>query len=568
MKTLVTLVIILPLMVTATQAQIQRTKASTTKEVQQVVIDPAPATTTTVKTRPRVIYAPMLPVEPVKTVNIGNGKSITVTLKKNVNTGSEPAFNKINNASLPDENSAGSTCTVNKVVFTAESTTFMNGNNSNQIKLYPGAIYTFDDFVGGGYNEIITGRNPIRIYTDQPVNAGGTSGVTVNSPSGYTINDAGTGIPLIRNSINQGSGGADLKYRSFSSNSEAELTLKITAGGSYSGFSASANYSLNQVNNRYYLTIDVIKPMFTIKAERPANGFFIDPAAATTSSLMYVKEITYGTRILANIELKLEKREDILNFNAAYGVKGGVNFNLGTNFINKTTTDSKTVNAYVIGAPVTVTTFTLDKLEEEIRALVATCSFQHARPVSYTMGDMDGSTVATHSATDEYTERTCTPNNLVYRLTAATLSISTGADNKEFPSQVAMELYNSQTSGILLHQPFEVNKIEFKSNQEASFGLVTHPHTNAQDLTLESISQSGMALRLYYKPNLGIDAWKIEGVSIVLEFKDQNGAPHPTLGRKMITLNNATGFLNGWDHVLTCFMDNSLRATTSSISQQ
>ena len=77
----------------------------------------------------------------------------------------------------------------------------MNGNNSNQIKLYPGAIYTFEDFIGGGYNEIITGRNPIRIYTDQPVNVGGSSGITVNNPSGYTINDNATGLPLIRNSI-------------------------------------------------------------------------------------------------------------------------------------------------------------------------------------------------------------------------------------------------------------------------------------------------------------------------------------------------------------------------------
>ena len=95
---------------------------------------------------------------PTKVINIGGGKSILVSLRTNPNTGSEPAFNKINKQTLPQEQAAGSTCTVSKVVFTAESTTFMNGNNSNQIKLYPGAIYTFDDFFGGGYNEIITNR--------------------------------------------------------------------------------------------------------------------------------------------------------------------------------------------------------------------------------------------------------------------------------------------------------------------------------------------------------------------------------------------------------------------------
>jgi hypothetical protein len=557
------LTIMLPLIAITTQAQfgqIQRREIPVQKRQPTVVNGP--------KVIGTVIQPAAGNTTPVKVINVGNGRTITVAQMKSANTGSEPAFNKENKATLPEERSTGTTCTVSKVVFTAESTTFMNGNNSNQIKLYPGAIYTFDDFFGGGYNEIITGRNPIRIYTDQPVNAGGSTGITVNNPSGFTINDNATGIPVIRNGIVQGSGGADFKYRSFSSNSEAELSLKITAGGSYGGFSANAAYSLNQVNNRFYLTVDVIKPMFTIKAERPAAGFFNDAAIAATPNMLYVKEITYGTRVLANVELKLDKREDILNFNAAYGVKGGVNFNLGTNFISKSSSASKTANAYIIGAPVTVTTLNVDKLEEEIKALIATCNFQHARPVSYTLGDMNGATIATQSATDEYVERICTPNDLVYSLSAAVVNIGTGADNKESPSQVAIELYNKQTSGILIHQPFANNTGEFKSNQEVTIGLDKHPHTNAQDLTLESISQSGLALRIYYQPNFGADAWKIENVSITLEFRDQNGTPHPTLARKVINFNNATGFLNGWDHVLTCFTDGALRPTTSSISKQ
>lgn len=535
---------------TLTQAQFQRVRGTVVKQPVQTISKPT-----------------LVPGAATKIINVGGGRKITVTLNKNVNTGSEPVFDKVKKADLPQERGSGMTCVSNKVVFTAESTTFMNGNNSNAIKLYPGAIYTFDDFFGGGYNEIINGRNPVRIYTDQLIKTGGTSGITVSNPSGYTINDAATGIGVIRNSIVQGGGGSDLKYRSFSSSSEAELTLKVNAGGSYSGFSASANLGLSQVNNKFILTIDVVKPMYTLKAERPAAGFFNDPAVAATPNLLYVKEITYGTRILANIELVLTKREDIVKFNAEYGAKGGVNFNLGTDILSKSSNTNKTVNAYVIGAPGTVSSFNVDKLDEEIKALLATCTFQHARPVYYTMGDMNGATVATQSATDEYVDRVCTPDNLVYSLTAATLKIQTGADNKEYPSQVAMELYNRKTSGILLHQPFQNNTIEFKSNQESTFGLDMHPHTNAADMTLESIAQSGLALRLYYQPNWGTDAWKIEGVTVVLEFKDQNGTPHPTLGRKTITFNNATGFLNAWDHVLTCFTDGALRPTTSAISK-
>jgi hypothetical protein len=502
-----------------------------------------------------------------KRINIGNGNSVNVQLMRNVNTGGEPAFNKENKATLPTEKSGSMTCTVNQVKFTAESTTFMNGNNSNLIRLYPGAIYTFDDFFGGGYNEIVTGRNPIRVYTDQPVKAGGTSVITVNNPSGAAMNDAATGIPVIRNSINEGGGGTDIKYRSFSSNSEAELAIKVSAGGSYSGFTASTSFSHNSVNNRYYLTIDVVKPMFTIKAEKPANGFFNDANIAATPNMLYVKEITYGTRILANIELLLDKREDVLKFNAEYGAKGGMNFNLGGDFLSKTSKTTKTVNAYVIGAPNTATTFNVDKLEEEIRNMLATCHFQHARPVYYTMGDMNGATVSALSATDEYTERLCVPDNLTYTLSEASLEINTGADNKEAPSGVAIWLYNQATNAAVYYQPIENSKVEFPSNKTTPIGLMKYSK-NANDFTLQSLQQQGLRLSIYYTPNFALDAWKINGVTLVLKFVDQNGAPHPTLGNKRLAMNNADTFLDNFDRkVLTSFVSETFVPQTSTVTK-
>lgn len=502
-----------------------------------------------------------------KRINIGNGSSVNVRLVRNVNTGGEPAFNKENKASLPDEKSGSMPCKVNKVTFTAESTTFMNGNNSNLIRLYPGAIYTFDDFFGGGYNEIVRGRNPIRIYTDQPVKAGGISVITVNNPSGATINDASTGLPLIRNSINEGGGGTDIKYRSFSSNSEAELAIKVSAGGSYSGFTASTSFNHNSVNNRYYLTIDVVKPMFTVKAEKPANGFFSDASVAATPNMLYVKEITYGTRILANIELLLDKREDVLKFNAEYGAKGGMNFNLGGDFLSKTSQTTKTVNAYVIGAPNSSSTFNVDKLEEEIRNMLATCTFQHARPIYYTMGDMDGSTVSALSATDEYTERTCVPDNLIYTLNEVSLEINTGADNKEAPSGVAIWLHNKKTNGPIYYQPIENSKVEYPSNKTTPIGLMKYGN-NTPDFTLESLSQDGLKLGIYYTPNFPLDAWKINGVTLVLKFVDQKGAPHPTLGNKRIAMNNADTFLDNFDRkVLTSFVSGTFVPQTSTVSK-
>lgn len=509
------------------------------------------------------VYSPTIS----RRVNIGNGSGVNVRLIRDVNTGGEPAFNKENKSSLPDEKSGSMTCKVNKVTFTAESTTFMNGNNSNLIRLYPGAIYTFDDFFGGGYNEIVTGRNPIRIYTDQPVKPGGVSVITVNNPSGATVNDAATGLPVIRNSINQGGGGTDIKYRSFSSNSAAEMAIKVSAGGSYSGFSASASFGTSSVNNRYYLTIDVVKPMFTVKAEKPANGFFNDPAIAATPNMLYVKEITYGTRILANIELTLDKREDAMKFNAEYGAKGGVNFNLGGEFLSKASKETKTVNAYVIGAPNTASTFNVDKLDEEIRALLATCTFQHARPIYYTMGDMNGATVSALSATDEYTERLCVPDNLVYTLKEASVEISTGADNKEAPSGVAMWLYNQNANRAVYYQPIENSKVEFQANKTAVFGLLKYTN-NTPDYTLETIERDGLRLSIYYTPNFPLDAWKINGVTLVLKFVDQNGTPHPTLGNKRIQLNNAETFLDNFDRkYLTGFISGNFVSQTSTVGK-
>ncbi|MBO9632886.1 MAG: thiol-activated cytolysin family protein [Chitinophagaceae bacterium] len=518
---------------------------------------------TTTTTAPASVYSPTIS----RRINIGNGSAVNVKLVRNVTTGGEPAFNKENKASLPDEKSSNMTCKVNKVTFTAESTTFMNGNNSNLIRLYPGAIYTFDDFFGGGYNEIVNGRNPIRIYTDQLVKPGGVSVITVNNPSGATVNDANTGLPQIRNSINAGGGGTDIKYRSFSSNSEAELAIKVSAGGSYGGFTASTSFNHNSVNNRYYLTIDVVKPMFTVKAEKPANGFFNDAAVAATPNMLYVKEITYGTRILANIELLLDKREDVMKFNAEYGAKGGMNFNLGGEFLSKTSQATKTVNAYVIGAPNSSTTFNVDKLEDEIRTMLATCTFQHARPIYYTLGDMDGSTVSALSATDEYTERTCVPDNLTYILSEASLEINTGADNKEAPSGVAIWLHNQKSNSAIYYQPIQNSKVEFPSNKTTLIGLMKYTN-NTPDFTLESLQQDGLRLGIYYTPNFPLDAWKINGVTLVLKFTDQNGVPHPKFGNMRIGMNNAETFLDNYDRkVLTCFVSGNFVSQTSTVSK-
>jgi hypothetical protein len=509
--------------------------------------------------------------DPSKTVALSDGTKIEVKLKRNPSTGSAPGLNKVTTANLPEEKNSGWTTEVKKVYLTAESTTFMNASNNNTVNIVPGAIYSFQDFIGGANNEILGNRAPIRIYTDNALKPGATGGIVVNNPSGYEIlqGNSGANLNVIRNSITESTGGIRSIYQSFTSNSEAELSLKVTAGGSYSGFTASGGYTLTQYKNRLYLTIDAIKPMYTIKAERPQAGFFT--SVNSVSDKVYVKEVNYGTRILANVEIVLENRDDVINFKAAY--EGAFKADLGTDFISKTKNKSERVNAYVIGAPVTTTTFSKDKLDEEIRALLATCAFQHAQPISYTLGDMNGNTVATHSTTDEVTERKSIPDNLVYRLQEATIEVETGDDNKEWQSRVAMELY-SANGNVLMYQPVEKSKIEFPINKATAVGLMLHPDTNANDLLLNNIKNAGgLRVRIFYYANIFPDAWKIRGVNVKLKFVDQNDIPYPA-GTSSVRLDgtlafpcaNAVQTLDGFDRrVMECYINGYFTPTTSTV---
>src|SRR5665647_1341316 len=105
----------------------------------------------------------------------------------------------------------------------------------------------------------------------------------------------------------------------------------------------------------------------------------------------------------------------------------------------------------------------------------------------------------------------------IYTLTAARVNIRTGADNKEYPSGVIVWLF-SLGGGFTLDQPAENLRNEMKINSNTEFGLQNR-----------------------YMPNLPTDAWKIEGISITLEFRDQFGNLHPTFGSKTIVFNNAFG---------------------------
>lgn len=166
-------------------------------------------------------------------------------------------------------------------------------------------------------------------------------------------------------------------------------------------------------------------------------------------------------------------------------------------------------------------------------------------------------------------------NPPVYRMTSAKVVIQTGSDNKEFPSALNLRLLTLNTKQGLYLLPGNGLNNELKVNSSNDFGLVLNQGTNAdanakiqQALTLDYIQQSGgLNLRIYYGPNFFMDAWKIEGVKLILEFKDQNNNPHPVYGYKTIVYNTASGFLNNSHKTMECLSDRDFNPTTSPISE-
>lgn len=147
-------------------------------------------------------------------------------------------------------------------------------------------------------------------------------------------------------------------------------------------------------------------------------------------------------------------------------------------------------------------------------------------------------------------------NTSVYSLTAVKANIRTGNDNKEYPSAVRATL-GVRGSGMEYAYFVQENlKNEMRSNSNTEFGLEKNGH-NLKDISLEVLQTKGFRFRIVYSANFQLDAWKIEGVTVTLEFRDQNGNVHPSLGEKTITFSNANGFLNGYNgtRVMVCNTD-------------
>jgi hypothetical protein len=155
----------------------------------------------------------------------------------------------------------------------------------------------------------------------------------------------------------------------------------------------------------------------------------------------------------------------------------------------------------------------------------------------------------------------------VYSLTSVRVNIRTGSDNKEFPSKVFVTL-KTKSAAIGDWSSFIQMNLdnEMRVNSNTEFGLEREVQLRGI-AALDAFQKDGLKLIIKYLPNFFADAWKIENISLTIEFKDQYGNLHPTLGSKTIVFGNAFGFLNNDYQVMECVTDGSFAPLTAVIKK-
>lgn len=168
-------------------------------------------------------------------------------------------------------------------------------------------------------------------------------------------------------------------------------------------------------------------------------------------------------------------------------------------------------------------------------------------------------TTSQQKATAPASGTTTTPvkTDADYFLSVVTATIKTGNDNKEYPSLLNIHVYcGSMTKdnhhGFLLHS--FTNELKKNSTMPLVIEqIATSRKYDTKENSLAAYKQKGLRFYLAYVANLGLDAWKIESISLKLEFKDAAGNPHPTMGQKTVNFTDSNLWMDGFDKVVTYY---------------
>ena len=179
--------------------------------------------------------------DPTKAFSMTDGTSMNVSFIKNPNFANQP--NSVTNTlyqgpvhgvpvNVPvqavTESNQGWVCYGYRVVDRASSVNFNVTDYTQQMPyIYPGAVFTFDNFMNGSLQPPSGARNPITLFTDH---ATSNNLVQVSNPNQSTVQNAVSG--MVNHFI--GSGNISTNYKYYESNNMADWAIKVNAGtGNY-----------------------------------------------------------------------------------------------------------------------------------------------------------------------------------------------------------------------------------------------------------------------------------------------------------------------------------------------
>ena len=449
-------------------------------------------------------------------------------------------------------------CSSSSVSLTASSTSFLDADYATAAGyIYPGAIYTFDNFFNGSYAEQTGTRYPITLVNENP-SVTGSSYVNVKNPGMGTTTNA---VNKLINEMKGPAANEEFKYQIYETGNSAAQGLQVSGGGSYAGFSAQNTYSTSSTSNTVSLTIDATKILYTINMSPQDSGFFADSKIENTRNLMVIGRVSYGIRVLANLTYTFNSAAEADQFKASYSGFGG-SANVSLNQVSQSSSVSNTINCYVIGGPGNTTiSFNKKDLESQLKAVFRGASYQNAKPIEYSFFNMAGDLVGSYSATDNFTERNCVPNTNAAKLKTIFVTFNTGSDGKDNDTHYNMFLYGGNAGTRNNYNGYD-NYPQTANNAEPFIaGYKTGPlnivfspgqaNTNAlpvnaylggfsgadntlygKALDMDYFVNHGGLFHLHIYPN-GNDTWNISNLALQLNF---DGGITQTINWKNITV--------------------------------
>jgi len=431
-------------------------------------------------------------------------------------------------------------CVTEVVSLSATSTDFLNNHYSAQTAhIYPGAIYTYDHLYDGSFKEEGQNRNPIIIGSDNP-NMNGNTYEEVSNPAMFTVQNA---VAKLYQRFVGPSANESLAYQISESSNTADFSLKMGAGAGGYGFSAYGSMSMQTQQQHYYLTIDVLKTLFTISCSQPDSGYFNKP---TSSSSPYVimGNVSYGMRILANLDFTVNSKQDEDSLRAAYSGYG-IKANFDMDLLTKNVSLNSAINAYIIGGPSSGTTvaFTKEDLKSQIQSLLTQLTYTNAKPVSYQLYDMDGSVIGDMSATDQFSTPQCIPSDLSKGLQPVFVNMVTGSssgDNKDGDTHYSLGFFDQDGKQIAVFHD-DSNTDEYAEGSSSTIKMADYTSGPVSSSSWANFTGKGGRVHLNVAPN-GHDTWKLNTFTLNLTFDNDLHSPHK------ITWSNITMSQNARDH--------------------